>query len=70
MRVTARKAVGAAVGAGAAALGTAMLDGQLTVPELVVAAGSALLSAAAVWKLAYAVPEQPELPEYEPEHRA
>lgn len=56
MRVTIRKAVGAAVGAAAAAVGTAMLDGRLTVAEAVVAGGMTLVSFASVWRLAYAVP--------------
>jgi hypothetical protein len=56
MKTTIRKAVGAAIGAGAAALGTAMLDGNLTGPEALIAAGGALIAGAAVWKLAYQVP--------------
>lgn len=66
MRTTIRKAVAGAVGAAAAALGTAMLDGNLTVPEVVVAAGMGLVTYAVVWRQHYQLPA----PEPEPEHRA
>jgi hypothetical protein len=58
VKTTIRKAVGAAVGVGATALGTSMLDGALTGPELLVAAGGALLTFGGVWKLAYQVPAE------------
>lgn len=64
MRTTIRKAVGAAVGAGTAALGTAMLDGTLTLSEGIVAAGMTLVTFGAVWRLAYQVPADPEVGEH------
>ena len=64
MRTTIRKAVGGAVGAGAAALGTAMLDGSVTLSEGIVAAGMALVSFAAVWRLDYQVPVDGAAPEH------
>lgn len=57
MRTTARKAVAAFLGAGATALGTSMLDGQLTSGEAIVGAGLALVAAAATWWAPYQVPE-------------
>lgn len=56
MRVTINKAIGAAVGTLATGLGAAMADGTLTAAEGIVAAGGALLTFGAVWRLAYAVP--------------
>lgn len=67
MRTTIRKAVGAAVGAGTAALGTAMLDGNLTAAEALVAGGMTLVTFGAVWRLAYQVPADAGAV---PEHRA
>ena len=46
-----RKAVTAAVFGGVAALGAAMLDGNLTGPEAIVAAGMALTAGAATWRI-------------------
>lgn len=57
MRTTIRKAITAGVGAGVTALGTAMLDGQLTAAEAIVGAGLALLAAGATWGAPYSVPE-------------
>lgn len=58
MKTTIRKAVGAAVGVGTTALGTSLLDGNLTGPEVLIAAGGALLTFGGVWKLAYQVPAE------------
>lgn len=46
-----RKALTAAGFAAAAALGAAMLDGTLTPPEAIIAAGMGLLSGAATYKI-------------------
>lgn len=51
MRTKAYKAVTALIATGAAALGTAMLDGALTGSEAMVAAGTALIAGAAVWRV-------------------
>ena len=48
---TIRKALMAAGFAGAAALGAAMLDGDLTRPEAVIALGMALTGGVAVWRI-------------------
>lgn len=56
MKTTIRKAVGAAVGVGVTALGTSLLDGDLTAAETIIAAGGALVTFGGVWKLAYQVP--------------
>lgn len=55
-RVTAGKALAGGLGAGLAGLGTACADGQVTWPEVIVAAGLALTAAAGTWRVAYAVP--------------
>jgi hypothetical protein len=47
--ITSRKAVTAAVFTFAGTLGAALSDGQLTVPKLVMAAGTALTAYAATW---------------------
>lgn len=52
-RITARKAITAALFAGIAALGAAMLDGNLTAAEGVVAGGMALTAGAATWRVPY-----------------
>jgi hypothetical protein len=46
-----RKALVSAVGAGAAGIGAAMLDGSLTLPETVTAAGAALVFGFAAWRI-------------------
>lgn len=46
-----RKALIAAGGAAAAALGGAMLDGDLTRPETIVAAGAGLVFGFAAWRV-------------------
>lgn len=51
MLATIRKALVAAAGAEAAGLGTAMLDGNLTVPEVVAATGAALVFGFAAWRV-------------------
>lgn len=48
---TIRKALLAAAFAAAAALGAAMLDGNLTGPELIVSAGMGLVAGAATWRV-------------------
>ena len=48
---TIRKALTAAGFAAAAALGAAMLDGDLTGPEAIVSAGMGLIAGAAVYKV-------------------
>jgi len=48
---TIRKALIGAGFAAAAALGAAMLDGDLTRPEAVVSAGMGLVAGAAVWRV-------------------
>lgn len=48
---TIRKALAAAGFAAAAALGAAMLDGNLTVAEGVVSAGMGLVAGAATWRI-------------------
>lgn len=58
MRTTAHKAIAAFMGAAATAVGTAMMDGQLTVPELVAGLGFALVTAGGVWR----VPNWQKLP--------
>lgn len=55
MRTTVRKAATAAVFAGVAALGTAMLDGNLTAAEGIVSAGMALVAGAATYQVPYQV---------------
>jgi hypothetical protein len=62
MRTTIRKAVGAAVGAGTGALGTAMLDGSLSAAESIVAAGMTLVTFGVVWRLRYQVPHDAGVP--------
>jgi len=59
MRTKAYKALTALLATEAATIGTAMLDGQLTWPEVTVATGTALIAAAAVWR----VPNPPKLPD-------
>lgn len=56
MRTTVYKAVSAAVFAGVAALGSAMLDGNLTTGEAVIAGGMALVAGAATYRVPYQVP--------------
>lgn len=46
-----RKALVAAGFTAAAALGGAMLDGSLTVPECIVSAGMGLVAGAATWRV-------------------
>lgn len=46
-----RKSLIAAFGAAAAALGASMLDGNLTRPELVIAAGAGLVFGFAAWRV-------------------
>lgn len=46
-----RKAITSLVATTAAAVGTALLDGQLTVPELLASVGLGLLAGAAVWRV-------------------
>lgn len=58
MRTTAHKALAALIGGACTALGTAMLDGQLTWAELLAAAGFALVTAGTVWR----VPNRQKLP--------
>lgn len=53
---TIRKALTAGGFATAAALGAALMDGSLTVPELLVSAGTGLLAGAATWR----VPNTPQ----------
>lgn len=53
---TIRKALVAGAFAAAAALGGAMLDGDLTVPECIVSAGMGLVAGAATWRVPNAVP--------------
>lgn len=54
-KVTARKAVAAGIGAGVAGIGAACADGAVTWPEVIVSAGLALTTAAATWRVAYAI---------------
>ena len=51
-----RKALVAAAGAAAAGLGTAMLDGALTLAECIAAAGSALVFGFAAWRVPNTTP--------------
>lgn len=46
-----RKALVSALGAGVAGIGAAMLDGSLTVPEILTAAGGALVFGFAAWRI-------------------
>jgi hypothetical protein len=46
-----RKAVVSTIGAAASALGVAMLDGNLTGPEAITAAGAALVFGFAAWRV-------------------
>jgi hypothetical protein len=55
VKVTIRKAITATGFTFAGALGTALLDGALTVPEVLASAGAALLAGAATWRVPYAV---------------
>lgn len=48
---TIRKALVAAAFAATAALGAAMLDGNLTAPECIVSAGMGLVAGAATWRV-------------------
>lgn len=58
MNTHAYKAFTALVATEAAGVGMAMMDGALTRPEVLVATGSALVAAAAVWR----VPNPPKTP--------
>lgn len=51
MLATIRKALIAAAGAEAAGLGAAMLDGSLSVPEVIAATGAALVFGFAAWRV-------------------
>jgi hypothetical protein len=57
---TIRKAIAAAAGSAATALvigvGTSLLDGHLTLPELAASVGGALLAAGAVGRTVWAIP--------------
>lgn len=55
MRTTIYKAGMALLGAGGGALGTAMLDGNLTVPEAVAAVGAGIIAGVGTWWLPYQV---------------
>ena len=59
-RVTARKALAAGIGAGVAGIGAACADGVVTWPEVIVAAGLALTTAATTWRVAFATLNRPE----------
>lgn len=58
MERKAYKAVAALLATEAGTVGTAMLDGHLTLAELVAATGSALVAAYAVWR----TPNPPKTP--------
>lgn len=64
MRTKAYKAITALVAAEAAGIGTAMLDGALTVSEAVAATGFALVTAAAVWRVPNPPKVKPNLERY------
>jgi hypothetical protein len=46
-----RKAIIATAGAAAAGIGAAMTDGNLTLPEVITAAGAALVFGFAAWRV-------------------
>lgn len=55
MRITVYKAVTAGLFTGIGTLGGCMADGQLTLPEVIVSVGAALVAAAATWRVPYEV---------------